>query len=76
MLGNQAPEPMFQREYSDATQQYIDEEIARIVETQYALVKTSLQSNRPLLEGVAEKLLERETLDEKEFKALLAEAGL
>ncbi|MCL2602420.1 MAG: ATP-dependent zinc metalloprotease FtsH [Treponema sp.] len=71
MLGTQTNEPMFQREYSDATQQYIDEEIARIVETQYSAVKSSLQANRPLLENVAEQLLEKETLDEKEFKALL-----
>jgi len=74
MLGNQTQEPAFHREYSEATQQYVDEEIARIVETQYESVKISLHANRQLLEGVAEKLLEKETLDEKEFKALLAEA--
>ena len=75
MLGNQAQEPSFHREYSEATQQYVDEEIARIVETQYNAVKDSLQANRALLEGVAEKLLEKETLDEKEFKALLGQAA-
>ena len=33
MLGTpQTPEPMLHREYSEATQQYIDEEIAHIVE--------------------------------------------
>ena len=72
MLGNQTQEPSFHREYSEATQQYIDEEIARIVETQYSAVKDSLLANRSLLESVAEKLLEKETLDEKEFKALVA----
>jgi cell division protease FtsH len=67
--GNQ--EPAFHREYSEATQQYIDEEIARIMETRYAQVKKQLESNRTLLDSVAGRLLEKETLDEKEFKALI-----
>ena len=73
MMGNPVQEPMFHREYSEATQQYVDEEIARMVESQYVEVKQSLLVNRPLLDKVAEKLLEKETLDEKEFKALLSE---
>jgi len=72
MLGPHTQEPVFHREYSEATQQYVDEEIARIVENQYAQVKEKLGANRQLLDTVAEKLLEKETLDEKEFKALLA----
>jgi cell division protease FtsH len=71
ILGPQPQEPMFHREYSEATQQYIDEEIAHMVEKQYAEVKESLSKNRGLLEIVAAELLEKETLDEKEFKALL-----
>ncbi|MDR0513230.1 MAG: ATP-dependent zinc metalloprotease FtsH [Treponema sp.] len=74
MLGNQTSEPTFHREYSEATQQYVDEEIARIVENQYNAVKESLTENRALLEEVAEKLLEKETLDEKELKALVGQA--
>ena len=76
MLGtSQSQEPMFHREYSEATQQYVDEEIARILEAQYTAVKESLNAHRPLLETVAEQLLEKESLDEKEFKALLAQAA-
>ena len=72
-MGTQTQEPLFHREYSEATQQYVDEEIARMVESQYANVKDKLSVNRSLLETVAEKLLEKETLDEKEFKALLGQ---
>ncbi|MDR2517392.1 MAG: ATP-dependent zinc metalloprotease FtsH [Spirochaetaceae bacterium] len=72
MLGQTAQEPMFHREYSEATQQYIDEEIARTVESRYELVKGLLSKNRDLLERVALRLLEKETLDEGEFNALLA----
>jgi cell division protease FtsH len=75
MLGNQIQEPVFHREYSEATQQYVDEEIARIVEGQYGKVKENLRANRALLESVAEKLLEKETLDEKEFKAMIGQVA-
>jgi cell division protease FtsH len=71
MIGNKFPEPQFQREYSEATQQYIDEEIARMVEKQYSDVKLMLDTNRPLLKSIADRLLEKETLDENEFKALV-----
>jgi cell division protease FtsH len=72
MAGGDRQEPMFQREYSEATQQYVDEEIAHMVEGRYAKVKELLAKNRKLLDTVADVLLEKETIDEKEFKELLA----
>jgi cell division protease FtsH len=69
--GGQPPEPLFQREYAESTQQYVDEEIARIVEQEYAKTKITLETNRPILDKVALTLLDKETIDEKEFKALL-----
>ena len=72
MTGTPQPqEPAFHREYSEATQQYIDEEIARIVEQRYSSVKKKLESSRSLLDKTADLLLEKETIDEKEFKALV-----
>ena len=65
-------EPMpAQREYSESTQQYIDEEITRIVGDRYARVKGLLEENKAAVEKVARRLLETETLGEEEFKALL-----
>ncbi|MDR0721594.1 MAG: ATP-dependent zinc metalloprotease FtsH [Treponema sp.] len=73
MLGGpQASEPLLHREYSEATQQYIDEEIAHILEKQYARVKDELSHNKALLNTVAGLLLERESLDEKEFKDIIS----
>jgi cell division protease FtsH len=72
MGGHQPSEPMFHREYSEATQQYIDEEIARMVEQRYSAAKETLEKNRPLLDKIAGLLLEKETIDEKEFKSLMA----
>jgi len=75
MTGQERQEPSFQREYSEATQQYIDEEVARIVEQRYSFAKEKLNQYRPLLDKIAGLLLEKETLDEKEFKSLMAEAA-
>ena len=69
----QQREPSFQREYAESTQQYIDEEIARIIDTEYAKAKQILEQRRDVLDAVSAALLEKETLDEKEFKALLGE---
>ena len=70
--GEQRQEPMFQREYAESTQQYVDEEIARIIEDEYAKTRGVLDARREVLDRVAGQLLEKETLDEKEFKTLLA----
>jgi cell division protease FtsH len=71
MMGSDQPNPFLHREYSEATQQYIDEEIARMVEQRYAGVKALLSEKRPLLDTVTARLLEKETLDEKEFNSLV-----
>ncbi|MDR1100443.1 MAG: ATP-dependent zinc metalloprotease FtsH [Treponema sp.] len=74
MGGTERQEPMFQREYAESTQQYVDEEIARVVEREYGKTKEILETRRGMLDLVAAALLEKETLDEKEFKALLEPA--
>ncbi|MDR0670678.1 MAG: ATP-dependent zinc metalloprotease FtsH [Treponema sp.] len=73
MTGGERQEPLFQREYAETTQQYVDEEIARVVEAEYTKTKELLEQRRAILNRVAAALLEQETLDEKEFKALLAQ---
>jgi cell division protease FtsH len=73
-VGQERQEPTFQREYAESTQQYIDEEIARIIDTEYTKAKEVLQKQRGILDIVAAALLEKETLDEKEFKTLLEQA--
>jgi cell division protease FtsH len=70
-MGPEHQEPMFQREYAESTQQYVDEEIARLVDQEYGQTAEILKNRRDLLDRVAGALLEKETLDEKEFKALL-----
>jgi cell division protease FtsH len=72
MAGTERQEPMFQREYAESTQQYVDEEIARVVDVEYGKTKEILGQRRAVLDQVAASLLEQETLDEKEFKAIVA----
>jgi len=72
MTGQERQEPSFQREYAESTQQYVDEEIARIIESEYVKSKKILEDRRIVLDNVAAALLEKETLDEKEFAALVS----
>ena len=75
MTGQERQEPSFQREYAESTQQYVDEEIARVIESEYAKAKKILENKRDVLDSIASALLEKETLDEKEFKALLGDGS-
>jgi cell division protease FtsH len=59
------------REYSEATQQYLDEQTAAIIDARYKNVIALLQKNRPTLERIAKTLLEKEMMDSREFKALV-----
>ena len=60
-----------QRDYSEEIAAAIDEEVQRIVTEQYELAKTLLEENRDMLDTISHKLLEIETLDEKEFVELM-----
>jgi cell division protease FtsH len=74
MLGMQNNEPLLHREYSESTQQYIDEEIARMLNDRYVQVKALLSEKRELLDKISNLLLEKESLDEGEFKSLVQES--
>jgi cell division protease FtsH len=63
------------REYSESTQQYVDEEIARIIDERYETVLKLLKEQRPVLEKCAAQLLEREVMESDIFIDLLKEEG-
>ena len=58
------------REYSEATQQYIDEETARIIGERYQRVVKLLREQGAALKTVAARLLETEVLESAEFAHL------
>jgi cell division protease FtsH len=63
-----------QREFSEATQQYIDTETARIVNQQYEKILDLLTQKRPILEKITRNLLKIETVDGDLFKKLIEES--
>ena len=65
--GGYSGEPSLVREYSETTQQYIDEEIARVMDERYKHVLSLLGEKKELLEFIANRLLEIETMEGKEF---------
>ena len=64
-------EPELVREFSEETQRYIDEEIARIMQERYRHVIDILNEHRQLLEYIGNNLLEKETMDGKEFAEIV-----
>jgi cell division protease FtsH len=70
-------EPQLVREYSESTQTYIDEQIAKTIEERYAYVASMLGEKRVLLDYISQRLLEKETIDEAEFLEIVkAESSL
>lgn len=67
--GGDSPELV--REYSESTQQYIDEEIARIIDSRYKHVIKLLKGHQVLLDYIAKRLLEIETMESKEFEEII-----
>lgn len=71
VLGNRGGEPALVREFSEDTQKYIDDEIARIMNERYNYVIKLLKTHKDLVEVIANRLLEVETLDSKEFYSIV-----
>ena len=65
-----------QRDYSEHTAAIIDGEVQAIIEERYHYVERILTENRPLLDRMSEMLLERETLDSGDIKALMKDVGV
>jgi cell division protease FtsH len=65
---------MHSRDYSDGTQQLIDEEVERILREQEARASKILKEHRKGLDAVAQALLEQETIDGAEVGRLVDKA--
>ena len=60
-----------QRDYSEQVAYEIDQEIKRIVDERYEFAKKLLSENRDMLEKISKELLDKETIDEKEFEEIM-----
>jgi cell division protease FtsH len=72
-LGTPAPPFSQERKYSEETAREIDTAVREIVQQAFEKATGILRSKRAILERTAQKLLEKETLNEAELKALVAE---
>ena len=63
---------VMRKDYSEKKAEEIDEEISATLRNLYVEAKTMLEDNRAILDRITEALLERETLDARDLKALLA----
>ena len=59
-----------QSDYSEQTAVEIDQEVRGIVQAQYVKVRALLEEKKHILENLATALMERETLDAEEIKAV------
>ncbi len=60
-----------ERDFSDSTAEIVDQEIKKILSDNYVRVKELLEGRKDSLEGIAEVLLEKETLEGDEFRSLM-----
>lgn len=63
--------PQLVREYSEATQQYIDQELARIMEERFTGVVNMLTEKRDVLDYISQRLLEKEVIEQAEFEDII-----
>jgi len=61
-----------ERDFSEETASVIDDEVSQLVEIAYRRAKEVLLNNRPVLDQLAQMLVEKETVDAEELQELLA----
>ncbi|MGC9524188.1 MAG: ATP-dependent zinc metalloprotease FtsH3 [Limnospira sp.] len=67
---------MSERDFSEETAATIDEEVRALVEAAYSRARQVLEENRPVLDKLAEMLIEKETVDAEELQDLLASSDV
>jgi cell division protease FtsH len=65
-----------ERDFSEETAAAVDDEVRNLVEQAYRRAKAVLVDNRPVLDRLAEMLIERETVDAEELQDLLASSDV
>ena len=59
------------KDYSEETVKQIDDEIAKFIDNAYHLARKTLTENRKKLDQIAKELVEKETIERKEFERLM-----
>jgi cell division protease FtsH len=59
-------------DYSDEVASHIDAEVRRLIDSAHVTARAILEGNRPVLEALADALMEHETLEADEVQTILA----
>lgn len=80
VVSSEGSNPFLGRQMASGTPQLssvmrtdIDDEVRRLVNVAYTRAKSLLSNNRPLLDALANMLIEKETVSAEEFQRLIAE---
>ena len=65
-----------ERDFSEETAATIDDEVRKLVDMSYQRAKDVLVSNRPVLDKLAQMLVEKETVDAEELQSLLSSSDV
>jgi cell division protease FtsH len=63
-----------EKDYSEKVAAQIDEEVSKFIETAQKTAHEILTAKRPLLDKLADRLLEKETIEKEEFEKIISEA--
>lgn len=80
-LENDGGRPMFgmgieSKEYSEKMSSIIDEEVEKIIRDSFEKAREVLTTHRKILDSIAKKLIEVETLEQDEYNSLISSLGI
>ena len=64
------------KNYSEKTNEFIDNEVSKIMNEAYKKVLNLINTNRPCLDAIANALIEKETLEQGEYEDIVKGFGL
>src|SRR3990167_4438621 len=68
--------PIFEKNYSEETGRLIDSEMKRFMKNAFSRALGILRKYRKVLNALAGRLIENETIEREEFEAILSSFGL
>lgn len=64
------------KNYSEKTNEFIDNEVSKIMKEAYARVQDIINTNRDALDGISKALVEKETLEQGEYEDIIRSFGI
>ena len=64
------------KNYSEKTNEFIDNEVSKIMNEAYQRVQDIINTNRPCLDAIAAALVEKETLEQAEYEEIVKGFGI